>query len=356
MSEVAPQRILIVRLSAIGDVVMASGMIRALRRRYPRARLVWLTGPGPDALLRANDELDEVIVWHRHVWRDHLRRGRWLQLAGECRQLIATLRRRQFDTAIDAQGLLKSGVWAWLSGASVRLGLGSKEGSQWLMSRVVERSTDEACFGSEYIDAVRALGASPMAFTPHIATAAADRDTATAKLKAHLGDRPYIALAPFTTRPQKHWFDRYWHTLIERLIVEDGWSVIVLGGPDDGEAGDIMVSAAASYGRATAVNLAGKTTLPETMAIIDQAYQVIGVDTGVTHMGTASGRPTLALFGSTRPYTAPSIASTRVLFQPMTCAPCHKHPTCGGRFTCMAELTPDIVLSAARWQLAEDTH
>jgi len=335
---------------------MASGMIRALRRRYPQAYLAWLTQPGPDALLRANAELDEVLVWPKEAWRAHLKAGRWRELAGAYRLLIKTLRERRFDTVVDAQGLLKSGVWAWLSGAPFRLGLGSREASHVLMTRVIERGNNNPRFGSEYIDAAVALGAAPEDFMPRVATCEANHRNAARVLRTALGqtvDEPtFVALAPFTTRPQKHWFDRYWRTLIGELAHEFDWPIVILGGRKDIRAGEAMAARASPGVSASVKSLAGQTSLGETMAVVEQASLLIGVDTGITHMGTAAGRPTVALFGSTRPYTAPGKKSTTILFEPMHCAPCQKHPVCGGRFTCMERLTPARVLNAARWQLA----
>lgn len=332
---------------------MASGMIRALRRRYPQAYIAWLTQPGPDALLRANTELDDVLVWRKDAWIQHLKSGCWGQLAGECRALFGRLRRSDFDTVLDAQGLLKSGLWAWLTGAESRLGLGSREGSQHLMTRVIDRPADDARFGSEYIDAAVALGAEAGSFVPHIVVDHDSHRTAVDRLQEQIGNRPFVALAPFTTRPQKHWFDGYWRTLIADLQKDRECAVVILGGPDDSQAGDSLAASSQSADLPSVVSLAGRTSLLETMALIERAELLIGVDTGVTHMGTVAGRPTVALFGSTRPYTEPGTSTTSILYEPLSCAPCQKHPICEGRFTCMAELTPARVLAAARERLEE---
>ena len=104
--------ILIIRLSAIGDVVMASPLIRALRARYPQARIVWLAQPEVRDLLSAHPELDEVIVWPRGEWRRLWRERRYLTWWREVRGFVRRLRALRPDLAIDLQGLLKSGLWA----------------------------------------------------------------------------------------------------------------------------------------------------------------------------------------------------------------------------------------------------
>ena len=109
---------------------MASGLIPALRRAHPDAHIAWLAEPGPAVLLNANPHLDEVIVWPRPRWRELGRQRRYFALLRELRRFVSGLRRRGFTQVLDLQGLLKSGVWAWLSGAQQRIGLGSKEGNQ----------------------------------------------------------------------------------------------------------------------------------------------------------------------------------------------------------------------------------
>jgi len=77
----------------------------------------------------------------------------------------------------------------------------------------------------------------------------------------------------------------------------------------------------------------------QSAAVIKNAALMIGVDTGLTHMGTAFMRPTVALFGSTCPYLITASPATRVLYHPFPCSPCRRSPTCSGEFPCMADIT-----------------
>jgi heptosyltransferase-1 len=122
------------------------------------------------------------------------------------------------------------------------------------------------------------------------------------KLAAHgLASGGYAVLAPFTTRPQKHWFEDAWQALAPQLIDATGLVPVILGGPADAEAAARIAAADPRI-----VNLAGQTRLPEAVAAIAHAALLIGVDTGLTHMGTALARPTVAIFGSTCPYQTPA--------------------------------------------------
>jgi len=343
------RRILIVRLSAIGDVVMASGLIPALRARWPDAHLAWLVEPPVRELLADNPRLDEVIVWPRGEWRQLARERRYGELARRVRAFVRELRARRFDLALDLQGLLKSALWTRLSGAPERLAIGPREGAQWLATRALPRRSDDVRIGSEYRRLARELGAAEGDFRLDLVVGPAAHAAADAALRTALGLAgdapipPFVALAPFTTRPQKHWFAERWAALAPQLAQTFGGPVVLLGGPGDR-------AAAAGIAAATPglIDLSGRTRLAGTVAVIGRARLLIGVDTGLTHMGLALGVPTLALFGSTRPYLDTGSPDARVLWSARDCSPCRRHPSCHGRFDCMRDHTPASVLAAAR--------
>jgi heptosyltransferase-1 len=278
------------------------------------------------------------------------REGRWLEWLREFRALARELRLARFDLVLDLQGLLKSGVWAWLSGAKTRIGLGSREGSQWLMTATLDTRTETPRIGGEYLKLARALGLSPARFDMDIQPAAETRRRAAGLLAAAGVTGAFAVLCPFTTRPQKHWFEARWADLARRLAEERGWRVVLLGGPGDRAGAERIAAAAPGL-----VNLAGRTSLAECAAIIAQAGLLVGVDTGLTHLGTAMGTPTLALFGSTRPYLDPAAARSKVLYEALPCSPCKRHPTCDGQFDCMKQHTVEKILAEAKTILETDT-
>ncbi len=338
-----PQRILIIRLTAIGDVVLASALIPALRGAWPDASIAWLTEAANADLLQHNPRLDCLFLWPRRRWSELLRERRYGQLWREFRALVKDLRRQRFDLVLDIQGLMKSGIWAWLSGGSERIGLGSREGSQYLMSRVLERNVEGLHIGKEYLKLVRDLGISPAHFNMDIEISPTDAARARALLDLSGCEQNYAVLCPFTTRPQKHWFDERWIELAQRLAAERELAVVLLGGPSDRERAAHIVARTPTV----LVDLAGRTTLGQCAALIRDARLLIGVDTGLTHLGIALKTPTVALFGSTRPYLAPGSARARVLYAALDCSPCRRRPTCNGEFTCMRLHTADQVLGAA---------
>jgi heptosyltransferase-1 len=335
------KKILIIRLSSIGDIIMASPLIRAFRRTWPDARISWLVEEASRPVLETNADLEEVIVWERARWQQLLREKRLLTLAKALFSFVRSLRSKRFDMAIDAQGLLKSGIWAFVSGAGERIGIGSKEGSRFLMTKVVDRSEASDRISSQYLLLAEELGLDTCDFTMDVALSPASLRYADS-IKSSLAS-PYVVLCPFTTRPQKHWIDERWAELIELILKNTPLKIVLLGGPGDREAaGEILPD-----DRSRIVNLAGETSVQQAGAVIAYAALLIGVDTGLTHMGIALGTPTIALFGATRPYLDTEGTSGTVLYHPLECSPCRRTPTCDDRFMCMEAITADEVLSAA---------
>lgn len=332
--------ILVVRLSAIGDIVMSSPVAAAIKKKWPHSRLTWIVHPECEPLLNGNPHIDELIVWDKKHWKHLLKKRRYLTVWKELRQLRKTLRARRFDLAIDLQGLMKSGFLAWLSGAKHRVGLGCQEGSTMLMTKSISRNLgDLDQIGSEYRYLVNQLGMPDSPWDMVTPVSADATQAASTLLQNHIGNQAFAIFCPFTTRPQKHWPDDHWRQLGLRLPEKYRLKLIILGGPTDRDKAEEI---AAGCG---AVNLAGQTSLQEAAAIIRRASLLVGVDTGLTHMGHAAGIPTLALFGSTCPYTYTGLDTSKVLYLDLPCSPCRRNPTCGGTFDCMRDITPEFVLT-----------
>lgn len=340
---VGVQRILVIRLSALGDVVMSSGLITALRSLYPGAHIAWLTQSPAAPLLAHNPRLDEVLIWPRERWQSLWRQRQWRALWREVRSFRAMLRERKYDLVLDAQGLLKSGLCAWLTQAPRRVGLISREGSHLLVhERVQPPGGADVRIGAEYRFLSRYLGAADEHYRLDLAVGAGPLEQAWQALAERGVQGAYVVLCPFTTRPQKHWFEDHWVALAPGLL-RLGLTPVILGGPDDQGAAERMVSQCPGL-----VNLAGRLRLDASVAAVSGASLLIGVDTGLTHMGSALAIPTLALFGSTRPYLDGGQPTTAVLYDQMDCSPCRRHPTCEGAFTCMRQFTVERVLLAAQ--------
>jgi heptosyltransferase-1 len=303
-----------------------------------------LVEPAAAALLRHHPGLDEVIEWPRGRWEELLRGGRVLALSREIRRFASMLRSRSFHLALEGTGLLKGRSLAYLSGAPERVGFCSQEPGEFLMTRLISRDPADGRIGSEYIQLVASLGLPADPFRMEVTLAPAAPDDARRLLLAQGLTGPYAVLCPFTTRDQKHWPEERWATLAVALDKEFGLTPVVLGGVVDRARGQRLRETAT--GRM--LDLTGRTTLGESAAVLAKASLVIGVDTGLTHMSVAFERPTVALFGATRPYLDAGTPKARVLYHPYPCSPCRRRPTCDRRFPCMAAIETDEVLRAAR--------
>ena len=273
-----PNRILIIRLSAIGDIVFSSPLVDALKGAYQGADIFWLAESPVVPLLEHHPHLSDVIVWPRKEWRELLSSGRWLALLNEIMTFKKRLRQYQFDLVIDVQGLFKSAVLAWMTGAVRRVGFVSKEPTRALLTERIEKDAGPA-ISSEYRAMATHLGCQSVVFPMKVCVPPEVRVWA----DAFRGDTPYAAICPFTTRPQKHWPEAHWQALAKSLVAR-GWRVVVLGGPAD------RLSADRIFADIPVESMVGKAALLESAALVSRADLVIGVDTGLTHIRSAYDR------------------------------------------------------------------
>jgi len=348
---VPPTNVLLVRLSARGDIVFSSPMVRAFRRTFPEARITWLAESHTKNLIEHHPELDEVLVWNRNAWKKLVKERKFITLFREAKAFVTELRKRRFDLAVDMQGLLRSGIMTFLSGAPVRIGLRPKEGSQLFMTRVVDRNRNQgnrAKVSSEYLYLAQELGLDTSEFNMEVPLAREDRAFVDRWIREEGLEGGYVVAIPFTTRPQKHWFEDRWAELLDRVESELGLPTVILGGPGDEEALDRIREMA----RSRPLSLVGRTSLTQAAGAIERASLVVGVDTGLSHMGIAFDRPTVTIFGSNIPYTEPPTDRAKVLVHWLECSPCKGNPTCNGEYTCLRLISVDDVLAAAREVMA----
>lgn len=331
-------RILIVRLSAIGDVVMATPVARALRQAYPEAHITWLVERLSADVVRGNPYLDEVLVWDRGRSRSWV--GGFAGVLSQARWLRRTLRQRRFDLALDLQGLMRSALPAWLSGAPIRVGYaGAREMASRLYTHTVPndltRSTQQ-----RQLDLLTALGIESqdtrMTVTvPEEAQAFADAFLA----EQGLDPGRTVALVPYASMEWKQWPEEHWAALAETLGRSHGLRGLVLGGPADVPAAR-RLAARASPPLAVA---AGKTTLKQAAALLRSCRAAVSVDTGLLHFAVALERPTVGLFAPTWLRLA-SQPHFRMLTQEVPCPP---DTDVRARWAkCLQAISPEDVLEA----------
>jgi len=338
------QKILIIRPSSIGDIVMASPMLSALKEGYPNAKISWLADPSATDLLQYNPLLDEVIPWDKARWKGLWKRGRLLAFLREILRFSKEMRDRDFDLTLDAQGLLRSRFLARLSHAPVRVGFVSKEPGRFLMTRIISRGPARKFMGSEYEHMLQQLGISPSPFSPNLVLDENHLRAGQQVLNEAGVTKKYAVFCPFTTRPQKYWIRERWSDLAKAIHEKLDLPGVVLGGPDDRPGASEIHAGAPDQ----VIDFTGKLSLAVSGAIISRSALAIGVDTGLTHMAVAFDVPTVALFGATCPYLYSQNRKALVLYNKMPCSPCKRSPTCNGDYTCMKSIEVQDVLVAAQ--------
>jgi len=336
------KRVLIVRLSSIGDVVMGTPAAAALKKARPDLHVAWVVEDRSHELLLGNPWIDEVLVAPRSRWSRMRQEGRYLAALRELYAFLRDLRRRRFDIAVDLQGRLKSALTAYASGAPVRIGpVDAGEGSKvfYTCAGPVGRQTRRA--SERYLRILEPLGVPYEPSDMHVQVQAGDMDAAQAVLARCGVARPFAALCPATTFRTKFWTAQGFAAVADGLYQEFGLRSVVLGAR-----GDVPLALEiASLAKAPVAVAAGQTSLRTAAALIALSSLVVSVDTGLLFVALAVGTPAVGLFG---PTMHSHLADERlvVVSKPFACAPCYRNPTCANR-DCMTAITPRDVVAAA---------
>lgn len=334
------QRLLVVKLADIGDVLTATPALRALRESFPDARVDLLTTPAAAA-----------VVPHRLV--DNVYRAPRNLVSGpadvrRASALLAGLRRSRYQAVLFLHHLtLRSGaakyrLLAAAAGAPVTVGLDNGRGG-WLTHAAPDQGFGARHEVEYWLRVVGLLGA-----TTGTAALEARQDG-----RAALDDQPapWVAIHPGSGgySMARRWDPAHWATVADALARRFGAHILLVGTPADGA--DAVQAAMTSPCR----NLAGQTTLPELAALLAKCHLFLGADSGVMHLAAAAGAPVIALFGPSNhlawgPWT--DSGRSQVVRLGLSCSPCSyvghsvgQRDGCWHR-SCMADLAPEQVLAA----------
>jgi len=322
------RRIVLIKPSALGDIIHALPVLTALRRCFPAAHLAWVVNRSYEALLRGHPDLDETIPFERG------RRGWWSGMRYSL-GFLAGLRRRRFDLVVDLQGLLRSGLMTFATGAARKVGVGSaREGAPWFYTDIVpDGGRTEAHAVDRYWSVAKALGADGAKEFRFPAFAA---EETWADETLHGWPRPWLAVGVGARWVTKRWLPEHFAALLERAQAAFGGTAILVGAAEDVVASRAVAEKLAG----PSLLLAGRTTLPQLVALLGRADVMLTNDTGPLHVAAALGRPVVAPYTCTRarltgPYgeAATGAVETRVWCAGSLLKRC-------GRMECMGELTP----------------
>lgn len=331
--------ILVVRFSSIGDILLTTPLLRAIRTKWPGARVTVLTKRQYLPLVSDNPNATEAFgVTPQDTVRD----------------VAALIRRVHYSHILDLQGgartlplrLLARGPWSGFSHRRVAREL--------LIRFKHNRYPEHVPVPQRYFEAAADLGVEPDGGPLEFFLNPAAEATAAAWLtRAGVGrERALVAVAPGAAHATKRWPVEHWIELIRR-IAHTGADVVALGGPEDSALGAEL----AARGGTQVASAAGELSLQETGAVLERAAALISGDTGVMHMATGVGTPVVALFGPTvRQFGFfPYNARASVVERNLACRPCSSHGSAAcplEHHRCMREVLPDMVFTTLSRTLA----
>ena len=382
-----PQRILIVKLSSLGDVIHTLPAAQALRRKFPDAHVAWAVERAHAGVLRDQECIDEVIEWNRGTWRSFA-------------SFIARLRNQTWDLAIDFQGLFRSGFVTRASGALRRIGYSpTRERAHWFYNERIPVPTEAMHAVEKSLRLIEPLGATlpgvPLVRNylrsssqlqqlnsngckPVVAERTtlrrgahdaagnllfplsihnAERSAVEGWLGAHRFDasrQRLVILNPHCRKPANIWPAERYSQLAARLLEQPGVRVVVSGGP---VARELCDEIAAPLGERL-WRADGMFSLLGSAELIRRASLFVTGDTGPMHIAAAVGAPIVALFGPADPLkTGPYTTDAIVLSKQLPCAPClAKQCPLGHRpAKCMTDISVDDAVTAALGILQADT-
>lgn len=342
--------ILIVKLSAIGDVIHTLPALTALRRHYPDARITWLVEEAAADLVRGHEALDRVLVSRRKHWVRELKGPGRAKSLREMRDFIHALRDTRYDLILDFQALLKSGVLIALAKGRRKVGFGPglehQEHSYLFLNEKIPAVDMEIHALDRGLMLLEAIGIPRGKTTYDLPVGQNERRAADELLRRHgiAPSKPLVAVNPVAKWETKLWSTSSFARLADRLIHRCGAQVVFTGSGQD----RATISGILSRMAFPAASLAGETSLKTLTALYRRCRLLVSTDTGPMHLGCAVGTPVIALFGPTAPWrTGPCGERHRVIRTGVACSPCFKRACPIGTGECMRRISVAWVFEAA---------
>ena len=285
------KNVLIVKLSAIGDVIHALPVSYAIKETFPEAKVTWVVEPPAYDLVAMNPCVDRIITFHKKEFKTF---GGFLHNFRPFRRL---LKQDAYDAVLDLQGLFKSAAIARMAKAPIKLGTCNMRELSGRVSKPVIGPHAGGHIVERYLDVARELGCRVEKVVFPVEVPEREQESA-CRIMSEVGARmenPYIVFAVGANWPNKRWPTRYFAELAEWLYEKQAIPVIVGGGALDAQrAAEIEMQM-----EVPPVNLVGRTNLMQLAHILQNARLVLGGDTGPVHLAAGLGTRTIMLMGPT---------------------------------------------------------
>jgi len=337
-----PRRVLIIKPSALGDVVTAVPVMRGLRRAYPDVHISWMLSNSCAPLLAEDADLDEVVHFDRRrlgrAWRSPA-------AAKALLGLLADLRRGGYDWVIDLQGLFRSGFFARACGARLRAGFADAREGAWLFYTHRHRPAEPHTVDRN-LAVARALGVEAGREDMTLSVTEEGRRFARAfgEQRGPAGG-DYLVLVPPTRWVTKCYPVRHWRAVTKTLAAR--MRVAVIGTSAD----RALCERVAEAGGRAAANLAGRTTIGEMIGLIASAAAVVCSDSAAKFIAAAVGTDAVTLIGPTRVERTGPVLGGRAIVADVPCGGCLRRRC--EHITCMQTIRPEAVVEAVQQSLAE---
>ena len=327
-----PPKILLIRLSSLGDIVLTTPAIRATRAHFPDAYIAMLVGKQSAEVLRENPHLDEIITFDR-LARD--------KDTGEMLRTVQVLRERKFTLAIDLQRKFRTALLMYFSGATERIGKGA------LCSiRVPEQGNKHAT--AHYFDMLHAVGIPAVDQRLELFLAESERADASQRFDAAGVTQTGLKIGVFPGAGWKlrEWMPDRFAAIGNRLVQHFNAEVLIFGGQKESE----LVHTVANLMDASAIPFAGSLQVRELAACIEKCDLFLTNDTGPMHIAAAVGTPTVSLFGPGNHIRFQPLGGLhRTIRHDVPCSPCKQFTDKCKDNICMKKITVDEV-----WQSISD--
>lgn len=337
-------RILMVRLSSIGDLVHTLPALSALRRRFPDATIDWLVEAKHKDVLLSNPDVSELIEVDTFRWRKRLHSpATWKEIAATVREI----RKRDYDVVLDLQGTIKSSVAGWLAKSERFVGFATG-------------ALKEKAASLLYREKIGVNGAPHHIIDRHLRLLTAlDIDTkerrfpivvpdemerAAVEKLAELELSDYAILNPGASWATKRWEPEKFGALAVAIGNELELTSLVIWGPGEETIARRIIETSGGIAK-----LAPPTGVRDVIPYIRRARLFVSGDTGPMHVASALGVPVVGVFGPTDPArNGPFGVGDEVVWKNVPCGPCYKHRCPGYGTVCMSSIGVEEVLEAVR--------
>jgi heptosyltransferase-2 len=338
------RRVLVIEPRHIGDAIIASAALRALRAAHPLARITLLGKTHAGVLYEHSGLVDELVTFEEGFGGSDIRRRPALEQLRASLVVLRRLRSERFDLSIDSRSDLRSNLLTLLAGVRRRVGF-SAPGGAYLLTDAVVFDRRESHKVDDWMALLRPLGIDVSHPRLELRVTEAERDEAAAVLAAHgVGeDDLVVGIHPGANQAVRRWDLRKYASLADEITERFGAKVVVFVSPD-GYGADIPT-------RQPVVRV--RPTLRQLMAMLSRCALMVGNDSGPMHVAVALGVPTVAVFTSQKPqWFAPYGAEHSVVIEPgFACRPCFDQCRFSEPF-CNTTLPTERVVSAVEARLA----